>query len=58
MPKTLTDEYLAARLENIVSGSARLYRLDFLGRLWLADYVADVDAVCDELRRLRSAVVP
>jgi len=51
-------ENLASRLENIVSGSARLYRLDFLGRLWLADYVADVDAVCDELRRLRSAVVP
>jgi hypothetical protein len=45
---------LESRLKNIEAGSTRLYDQDFLGRSWLADYVADVDTVCIELQRLRA----
>lgn len=36
----------SSRLLSIRIGSDRLYRQDFLGRSWLADYVAAVDTVC------------
>jgi len=51
---------LDARIENIEAASARLHKQDYLGLLWLADYVADVDVAIDELRteneRLRAAL--
>ena len=45
-----TKRDLEDRFENIAAGSGRQYEHSFLGKAWLADHVADVDAAVDELR--------
>lgn len=52
------DAELLARL---AAGSTRLYGLDFLGRRWLAEYVADVDTLAmamEDQRRIAAQGEP
>jgi hypothetical protein len=49
-----THDSLAERLVHAIrAGSQRLYDHSFFDKLWLADYVADVDSLVDEYERLK-----
>jgi hypothetical protein len=50
------EQMSAVDLAKIWATSDRLYKADFLGRSYLADYVADVGMLCKELESLRVKV--
>jgi hypothetical protein len=56
MPEPTPEQRREMVIEFLHSTSDRLYRADFLGRGYLATYVAEVQNLCDENARLRAQV--